>query len=496
MVLTVVNTMLWAALPLSAAVYGSAVPRQNTQNTGDINLAEIIRDAPEVQAHMKSTMRHLGKVFPYSEGLMSASKGGVDLLNSAEIPEFDRKCLFVRNSIKETGWQSSLDVNPHPNADDVVTGATEEPMTISKSTVKTNSYRLGWNKESSKETGQSVTAEVSVGYGPFSASLGTTVYGNQRMTEGQSLETSTQDEVSVKIDKPYTCPARSICRVVTWTYIRTITGSCFLTPYYNETCGKGEGGKGNLYSLGLLQLCSPADKISNNFYEHVPRKPGYGPELNGIKMPPEGATPKYHQSCSFSYTLRDEHGTPVSAIANIIEKYPDPNAKKTEVTRVPKAIEWRLTGAKDLACRLERDWFWMAPNRFYIPTKDGGNKKWQDRDDLPEPEGCKEKRAEYDEPKSKRAGDEEAEEPPSYSGGDNNNLEEEPPAYDGVKVVILKDGMPAFLEKLGQSKSEGFVANRIDEAKPSSREVHGRAADYIPNVRDCLADFVGKNGQG
>lgn len=486
MVLTVVNAMLWATLPLSAAVYGSAVPRQNTQNTGDFNLAEIIRDSPQVQAHMKSTMSHLGKVFPFSEGPMSASKGGVDLLNSAEIPEFDRKCLFVRNSIKETGWQSSLDVNPHPNGDNVVTRENEEPMTISTSAVKTNSYRLGWNKESSKETGQSVTAEVSVGYGPFSASLGTTVYGNQRMTEGQNAEMSKQEEVSVKIDRPYTCPAWSICRVVTWTYIRTITGSCFLTPYYNETCGRGEAGNGNLYSLGLLRSCSPSDKIADNFYEFILGQTVYGPDLEGIKMHiTEGVIPRYQDNCSFSYTLRDEHRTPVSAIANIIEKYPDPNAKKIEVTSVPKARKWVNSKAGDLVCSLERKWSWMPPNRFYISSTDGGDGKWHNRDDLPQPEGCMETRPDT-ESKSKRA---EAE-------LDNNSLEEEPPAYDGVKVDILQDGMPAFLEKLGQSKSEGFIANRIDEAKPSSREVHGRAADYIPNVRDCLADFVKKNTQG
>ncbi|KID84369.1 hypothetical protein MGU_08455 [Metarhizium guizhouense ARSEF 977] len=472
--------MLWATLPLSATVYASAVPRQNTQNTGDINLAAIIRNHVQVQAHMRSTMSQVGKVFPYSEGRMDASEGGVDLLNFAEIPRFERKCLFVRNSIKEEGWQSSVDINPHPNADDVVTGDKEETMTISKSTVKTNSQRLGWNKESATEVGGSVSVGASAGYGPFSASLDVTVYGNQRETNGQSVETSTSDEISTKIDKP------------------TITGSCFLTPYYNEQCGKGKGGKGNLYSLGLLRYCSPSDKIADKFYEFILWHPGYSPDLEGIKMhKTEGVIPMYQKNCSFSYTLRDEHGTPVGVIANIIEKYSDPTAKKTDVIRVPKAVEWRETGAKDLVCRLQRGWSWMPPNRFYISRKDGGDGDWQDRDDLPEPEGCKEKRAEYMQSKSKRAEDEEDEEPPRYSGGYDNNFDkEEPPAYDRVKVVILEDGMPAFLETLGQSKSEGFVANRIDEAKPSSREVHGRAADYFPNVRDCLEQFVGDNGRG
>ncbi|KID96142.1 hypothetical protein MAJ_07910, partial [Metarhizium majus ARSEF 297] len=66
-----ISMMLWTALSLSAATaHGAVVPRQ----AGDFDLAGVILQSSQVQRHLTSTKRFMGKEFPYSEGPMEASK--------------------------------------------------------------------------------------------------------------------------------------------------------------------------------------------------------------------------------------------------------------------------------------------------------------------------------------------------------------------------------------------------------------------------------------
>lgn len=69
-----ISMMLWTALSLSAATaHGAVVPRQ----AGDFDLAGVILQSSQVQRHLTSTKRFMGKEFPYSEGPMEASKAAL-----------------------------------------------------------------------------------------------------------------------------------------------------------------------------------------------------------------------------------------------------------------------------------------------------------------------------------------------------------------------------------------------------------------------------------
>ncbi|KAM3497357.1 hypothetical protein MY11210_009707 [Beauveria gryllotalpidicola] len=486
--------MLWSTLVLYAAsVHG--LPQENAQNTGGFNFSAILRHNIQIEAHMADTIKGLDTVLPYSEGPLEASKNEVDL---TKIPESERKCLFLRNSMKTKGLKSTLDINPYPNGDDIVTGDDERNFEVRVSKTWTNSKKLGWNKEFSEEVGHSKTLEASYFNGAFSAAFSATFYGNQRTTTGQNSEALAQTEFETAVDEKFKCPPKSICRFVTWTYMRTVEGTCFLTPYYNEQCANT--GHGNRYSLGLIPICSPAAEIADEFYNFITRVKdlgGYGPDVQGIKMPkPENLRNVYEQKCSFSYALRYDNGMPVSASANIIQKYHDPKAKKVQVTKVPKALGWRQSKAGDEVCQLEGGWSWLPPNDFYIPRKDGGNGEWARRDDLAEPEGRKDKCPSPIESLSKRAA---AEELRRRDAGDNspvddNTLEDdEPPAYDLVKVDRLKDGLQDFVQELSQRDSEGFVANPIGKADSSKRALTPREEGSITS---CLAEVVKRYGSG
>ncbi|KAG8416760.1 hypothetical protein J3459_013666 [Metarhizium acridum] len=497
-----INAMLWTTLVLPAAVYG--LPQQNAPNvpnTGGFDFNAIIRNTPEVQAHMASTTKGLLKILPYSEGLLKDSllkdPKAKDILK--KLPESDLKCLFVRNSMQEDGSTSTLDINALANVD-VVTGDKEQPFHVSKSTARTDSQRLGWNKESSDEVGASVTGELSAGFLTWSASLSTTVYGNMRTTSGTNGEASTQNDYETTVDVTLTCPPKSICRYVTWTYMRTIRGTCTLTPYYKAQCANEKNR--NLYSLGLMTHCSPAEEIAQKFYSfttYIKELSGYGPELQGIKMPkPDIALPKYEQKCSFSYALRYGDGRPVSASANIIEKSPDPNAKKIKVASIPKAIRWRTTKAGDRVCMLQRGWSWMPPNDYYVPKEEGGNGEWVNRGDWPEPEDRKIKCPDLMTPSSNisQRAEEEEEEPPRRDARDDAPVDddaffEEPPHNDRVKVVIIQDGLPGFEGVLSQSPSEGFVADRIDTGESSKRALAPREDG---SMAGCFNDLIQRLG--
>ncbi|KAM3516279.1 hypothetical protein MY11210_000038 [Beauveria gryllotalpidicola] len=472
-----VNMMRWTTLSFSAAVaHGSIIPRQAS---GDINLAALILNAPEVQRHQKSIQRALNKGLPYSEGLLEASKSLVKLDG---LKKDERKCLYLRNSVKQDGFQSYMDINPHPDAPDVVTSAKEKKIEITTSTAKVDVEKLGWNKEVATEIGGSATVQVSGGIGEFSASLSATVYGNQRTAGGQNGEASKQTEFRQDVRRVEICPPNSICRIVTWTYTRTIKGSCFLTPYFDEQCSTGNKRKGK-YSLGLFPTCQPLQGVATQFfdfdYDNYKSAYGFGPETHGLKMhkPAMIKANKYDEDCTFTYALRDENGIPVKATANIIETEPDSSVNKSAVTKTPKAVGWFIDNMGVRSCEFEDGWFMQANNAYFIPEKAGGQGIWEWRDDLPEPEGLKEKCPQYSS-LSKRAA------AGSKTGPPPNNL---------FKVVMIDDGVPEFLKKLTKTNSDGFAANRVLGAELEVEEpgyviIEGpRKPAPEPSAQQCLA---------
>ncbi|KAM3442128.1 hypothetical protein MY4824_001140 [Beauveria thailandica] len=488
-----VNMMLWTALSLSAAVaHGAIIPRQGS---GDINLAALIRNAPEVQRHQRSILRALNKGLPYSEGLLENSNSLVKLDG---LKENERKCLYLRNSVKEDGFQSYVDINPHPDAPDVSTGAAEKRIDITTSTAVVDVERLGWNKEVATEIGGSATAEASGGIGVFSASLSATVYGNQRTSGGQNGEASTQREFRQDVRREEVCPPNSVCRIVTWTYTRTIKGKCFLTPYFDEQCSTGDKRKAK-YSLGLFPGCEPLARVARQFFtfddDNYRYGRGFGLDMQGLKMHKEAivAANKYDEDCTFTYALRDENGTPVKAMANIIETDTESSIKKSPVTKAPRAKEWFVSDDGVESCELEDGWWMQANNAYFIPESAGGKGTWEYHDDLPKPELLEEHCPKY--ASLSKRGFQHASPPKRAEGGSRQG----PPPNNLVKVVMIEDGVPAFLESLAkadsEASSEGYTANLLRDVGLSVEEpgyvlVDGPGEpDPEPSAKQCLAEL-------
>ncbi|KAK8150549.1 hypothetical protein G3M48_001124 [Beauveria asiatica] len=500
-----ISMMLWTALSLSAATaHGAVVPRQDA---GEFDLAGIILQSKNVQDHLTSTKRFMGKAFPYSEGLMNASR---DKLGAEFKDDFDHlrksesKCLYVRNSFAKEATQSFFDVVPNSDAPDTVTDNKARTGTISTSKAIINTERHGWNKEESKESGISVTAGAQSGISFFSASLSVTGFGSQRTTGGQNGEASKQTEYTVTNTEPYECPENSICRHITWTYTRTLRGKCFTTPYYDGQCANSEHSK-KKFSLGLLGNCQPSTRFGSLFYNYKDgafkdtwgeldsQIRGYGPDNQGIKMPkPEVIeSHKFEEECTFTYALRDNSGNPVRGTANIIERADKPLYPLAKVTKVPKAVRWvpapEGTEGSDKMCELEDGWFWMEGDQWYIPpTDDESPDDWARRAELPNPVDLRKNCPKNGKVAAKRDLSARALPPPNKLGPE--------PAEDPIEMKIIQDDMPAFIKELQQSDSEGFVANTVDEKAQLVRR-EGWVYPKSHYFENCLKQSIAQHGK-
>ncbi|KAM3504297.1 hypothetical protein MY10362_003640 [Beauveria mimosiformis] len=487
-----ISMMLWTALSLSAATaHGAVVPRQDG---GGFDLAGLILRSKNVQDHLMSTKRWMGKEFPFSEGLINASRdklGAEFKDNYDHLREPERKCLYVRNSLAKEATQSFFDVVPHTDAPDTVTGDEPRTGTISTSKAVINTERLGWNKEESKESGISVTA--------------VTRFGSQRTTGGQNGESSKQTEFTVTNTEPYNCPKNSICRHVTWTYTRTLRGKCFATPYYDGQCANSEHSKKKL-SLALLGNCQPSTRFGSLFYNYKDgafkdtwgeldsQIRGYGPDNQGIKMPkPEVIeSHKFEEECTFTYALRDKKtGDPVRGSANIIERLDKPLTPQVQVTKVPKAVGWVAapegTEGSDKMCELEDGWYWMEGDQWYIPHEDEEiPDDWVRRAELPNPVDLRKNCPKNGKVAAKRDLSARALPPPNKLGPE--------PAEDPIEMKIIRDDMPAFIKGLQQSDSEGFVANTVDEKAQLVRR-EGWVYPKSHYFENCMKQSIAQHGK-
>lgn len=436
-----VNMMLWTMLSVSAAsAYGAVMPRDTF-----FDLAAVIRNDKKVQGGLKSTERGIVDGALYSEIPLKDSKIKLD-----NVLEDERRCLYIHNFVKSES--ASLDINPNSDYPDRISGGEAIPLEITTSVAKINSERLGWNKEKSTEVGGSATIEASVGVGVFSSFLSATVYGNQRTTGGQNGESSKQTEWTYSVKSTENCPANSICRIVTWTYIRTIKGTCSLTPYVDSKClGRGD----SKLSLGLFPTCPAVRSIALDFfnfnYDNIHGELSAGPVSDGITMqrPEYVHGLKQTTKCSFSYALRTKDGEPVKAQALLTESLAD--TEKSQVKDVPEALRWYTDKDGDRFCLLKNNWFWLPSDEFFIPVKEGGLGKWETRTDLPKPKGLDEKCPPVgsESKMSARAEDDSIVPPPK------NTL------Y-GVKII--SSNVPEFLTQLGNKENNaGFVANLMDD---------------------------------
>ncbi|KID89576.1 hypothetical protein MGU_03623 [Metarhizium guizhouense ARSEF 977] len=465
--------MHWAAVFfLAASVCGSII----TRDSHDISLAKLIGNNEIIRAHKENILRGMSDdILPYEEGLLQETQR----LNY--FPKQERECVYLRKFMNPQGLQSNIDISPHADYPDQITGEEARTIKVHTSTAKITGKTLGWNKEESRDLGGSVTLDNSLNFGVWKASLSVTAYGNWQTRNGESGESSEQTEYKSDIKFTARCPPYSICRVVTWTYTRIFTGTCFLLPYLDGKCLGGEPGK---YSVGLFPSCDPVWKLAFPFLDYDLREmrdsspwPALGPDLQGVKMPRPGTFSgnKKEGNCTFSYALKWEDGSPVRGQALIIDTRPRP---------VPEAIEW-IKDDDGTACRLAKAWFWKPPNQFFVPVPPRGAGQaegyWENHSDWKKPGGHEEKCSPHTRPEEDTGPEEDTEL--------SKRAEAAPPSKNTTtRIEIILDDVPRFLAQLAKTKNQGFVptapAKEPDANK--ARSIAMREEDKY-TAKECLA---------
>lgn len=472
--LTMARMVPWASLFLAiTCVYGLVMPRAGQ---GDVDLAMLIRDTEQVRGHRDNVLGALHKHLPYSEGPLKTSK-----LETVK----NSGCFTMRRVVKPHSYQSTLDVVPTFDLPyDTVTGVYEESVTITSSTAKIDTARLGWNKEKSSETGGSVKAGVSAGasagLGFFESHMTTTVYENESWTEDKTGKKAMQSEFRTELTETKKCPPHSICRAVTWTYTRTISGTCYILPLLDTRCAMpdSEMARFGNTSLGLYPDCSPISDIASQFFEFSsPRAaPGFGPDLQGVKMHrPEAVSRNIFEApCSFSHPLRWGNGNLVKAQAFVSfpivtgAQLPTPlqaitsadGVNSTPVNQqIPNAVEWVEKEKGKAYCKLQKGWSWLPPNNFYIPKKQDGTDDYAAQPSWPKPQGIDEKCPQYKSwgNLSGRADAKADEESPAPNGTVGDATEQETSAAKSLHVEMILDDMPRYISLLQDASFDGMT---------------------------------------
>ncbi|PHH59374.1 hypothetical protein CDD81_3333 [Ophiocordyceps australis] len=401
--------LLWTAICFSTSCACSLVlPRASL---GNVDLAKLIHDTPQVAGHKENIIQAVKNDVPFTESRLTVGQASA----MKYVKETQRKCFYVRRVMDPESIETEVDVVANVDQPDEVTGEYEVPISISSSTATVNMERLGWNKEVMDESGGSASASAYVGLGMFASSVSATVFGSQRWSDGQSGDTMKQREYRLDVTKVRTCPPFSICRVVTWTYTRKLSGDCFILPILDTQCIDRGQTKGNT-SLRLYFGCPPIDDLIDQFFDYkILWTNKFGPSLHGVTMhvPETVRRNKYQAKCTFSHALRWDDGTPVRAQALITEPL---GSKRVEnggeseqeeqgeqgvqgeeeeeeeavaiPDNIPRALEWKLRkNSKFGYCRLENNWAWEPDSWFYIPKSDGGSGAWQDQPSWPRPKG-------------------------------------------------------------------------------------------------------------
>ncbi|OAA35305.1 hypothetical protein NOR_08060 [Metarhizium rileyi] len=298
-----------------AVAYGADTPPE-------IELASLLRNAKEIQGHMAVMQRTLVHEIPYGDGALTDS----DLDLGRDLIKKERQCIYLRNAMKPETAQGRLDFVPHADYPDQITGDQDVTLEITSSVAKIASKNLGWSTVTAKGSPESSTFDF---FARSVKDIDTTFLHRKKDYKGAAAsQVSEKTEFRTDMKLSRVCPAKSVCRVVTWTYTRTVQGSCFLMPYLNTRC---VGDVNELkYSAGLFADCSPIKSIAYNFFDisdadlGAGLEPAFGPDWQGIKMADPKVVKgfKYHQNnCTFTYVLRLDNGEPVRAQALIIEPW-------------------------------------------------------------------------------------------------------------------------------------------------------------------------------
>lgn len=335
----------WLILALSVARPCSSVEGRS----GEARLAVAIGGSKQIQGHMRHIATAIDKnvPFPYAEARFEPSKS----FKLDSIKDTERRCLYLRQVMSPDTVTDTINIVPNLDQDDEVTGETAAQIDITSSTTKINTARLGWNKEQATEVGTSATAEAETNLLLGSGSVSATVYGSQRWVNGQTGDKTEESQIRHQVTKKRTCPPFHICRVVTWTYTRTLGASCTLLPIFDLSCSMTPGGFPTMillpgqrvqpYSGNIsVALSFDLESITQQFYNVPPAEPPstgwrwFGgkyalgwprPQVSGVWMHSRRLSSRYESPCTFTYALRWSDGKPVRAQALISEPLDEPD---------------------------------------------------------------------------------------------------------------------------------------------------------------------------
>ncbi|EQK99559.1 hypothetical protein G6O67_005635 [Ophiocordyceps sinensis] len=495
---------------LSGLFAGACYTVRVRAQEADADFASMLRNTQEAKDDISYVTKASAKVrhLPYSESR----------LESAEIvktvADDKGKCFYLRRVMKPETVKVTIDIAPTIDKR-FISGAGETTLTVTSSTAKIDTTKLGWSKDRTTEVGGGAGGSASVSGGiPGVASFGGTfawnVYGSHRWGSGESGDQSQQTEFTKTETITTRCPARHICTIATWTYTKTISGSCYMLPivenacYFDKTSDQKQNVSVAVFTEGKFK--ETLWPIMDNFFEMEasagidPVQPQNAPEQQDVKMhdPSHVVRIKHETECSFSHPLRnnDAKRTPFSTQAHISvpvqEKKDTGQESKDEPgeENMDEQIETVAEDSKDpfedcatknavakswtnkTGCELENGChYYPTTKRYWVLP---GTTTWEERPDLAEPKGLEEIC-----PMAKKASlamtTQNGQENGQENGSDDTNTQSESeqvkrsakvferaapkasgvPKTRGVKVKILKSEAKLVM-KLAASGDDGF----------------------------------------
>ncbi|PHH82572.1 hypothetical protein CDD82_5592 [Ophiocordyceps australis] len=293
-----------------------------------------VRRSPQVRGSIRSMMAMSRNApVPYKEAPLTAALG-VNL--TLVRPEW-RTRLYWRQEILPTTLNVSIDVNSHLDAEFI----TEGNIKVSSSTAVVDISKEGWKviegRDEASSKGLELSGEVQIAWFKMVAKNTFNVHGVKKWSDERNSEGVKRRSFQTAVSYDGKCSKNQICRALTWTYIKTFSGTCLRYPLIDvSACKQTEFSNAPAnYSLAVFNpKTSPILKtVAGQFFKLAAFDGNRtGPQLHGVMMHRHEAVEQSYQEapCTFSYTLRKPDGTPLRTQGLLFESFEDSKRRKRE----------------------------------------------------------------------------------------------------------------------------------------------------------------------
>lgn len=409
----------------------SAVSAILTRQQHDVvNMESLVRDTPEA----KFQVARISRLFrpqdlPYAElrdvpGLPSFVKPSdiacFDFLpRTVGFQDLGETDLFLRGVMKPESVTNSIEIYPFVDEETINGGTRESRLVLTSSTSKIDSSRIGWATESAEEAAGIFSSGAGAHSIVYSAHIDATYIGNQRWSKSGNTESGAHHEFREDRTMELTCPPNTHCSAQTWTYMRTISGTCHVLPIVESTkswlarnewvieddchtfrkvfsTDKNQTWQqkpSNVSLAGINNDC--VSPLASKFFELSGRPQGFGDSYQGVFMHKPDVVLKYKHEfpCNFTYALRRPDGAPYRTTVILNQALPQKDGSDARepsrpmLGRIPQAVG--LNPKNQALCDLEDGWKYSR--------KEGGNwfqaanAGWAEHPDWPSPERLSER---------------------------------------------------------------------------------------------------------